>query len=120
MSLGIFLVGLKLGLIHFESDIHRIIAVQIILLKGNKVYVGKIEMWRLIEWLKVKSINSLLFEKVILVILNFSTTWLVEMGFSATNDVLTKKSNLWQRGEKRIITGEAEPRLGSSTWQTDR
>ena len=56
----------------------------------------------LIEWLKVGSSYPLLFEKVVSFLLGFPTTWLMEAGFSAVNDLFTKKRHQLQiqkRGE---------------------
>ena len=67
--------------------------------------MANIERNGLIGWLSVGSFYPLLFEKVIPFLLGFPTTWLVEAGFSAVNDLLTKKRSQLQiekRGELRL------------------
>ena len=86
-----------------DNDPH--VAVELLELKENDALMTSIESEGLIGWLKVKSSHPLLFEKVIPYLLGFPTTWLIEAGFSAANDVLTKKRNLLQikqRGDIRL------------------
>jgi len=83
-----------------EEGIDPTIAGELLELKENKVLMTNIERDGLNGWLKVGSIHPLLFEKVVPFLLGFPTTWLVETGFSATNDLLTKKRNQL-RTEKR-------------------
>ena len=71
----------------------NIVVVEFLELKENKVLMGTIEKERLIGWLKVKSSHPLLFENVVLFLLGFPTA--LEIRFSAANDVLTKKYDLW-------------------------
>ena len=84
-----------MDMVHFdvliEQDTDPIIVVEHLKLKENKVLKGGIQRERLIGWLKVKSSHSQLLEKIIQFLLSFLTTWLVEVGFSAPNDVLTMK-----------------------------
>ena len=66
-----------------------------------------IERNGLIGWLSVGSFYPLLFEKVVPFLLGFPTTWLVEAGFSAVNDLLTKKRHQLQikkRGDLRPVS----------------
>ena len=88
-----------------EEDLDPIIAGELIELKENKILMSNIERNGLNGWLKVGSTHPLLFEKVVPFLLGFPTTWLVETGFSATNDLLTTKRNQLQiekRGELRL------------------
>ena len=67
--------------------------------------MANIERNELIGWLSVGSFFPLLFEKVVLILFGFPTTWLVEAGFSAVNDLLTKKCHQLQiekRGDLRL------------------
>ena len=67
--------------------------------------MANIERSRLIGWLSVGSFYPLLFENVVLFLHGFPTTWLVEAGFSAVNDLLTKKRHQLQiekRGDLRL------------------
>jgi len=50
----------------------------------------------LIGWLKVGSSYTLLFENEVPFLLGVPSTWLVEAGFSAVNDLLTKKHHQLQ------------------------
>jgi len=87
--------GWIMDMAHFdvlsEEDIDLIIAGELLELKENKVSMANIERNGLIGWLKVGSSYPLLFEKAVPFLLGFSTNWLVEAGFSAVNDLLTKK-----------------------------
>ena len=74
-----------------EEDIDPVIAGELLELKENKALMANIERNRLIGWLSVGSLYPLLFEKVVPFLLGFPTTWLVERGFFAVNDLLTKK-----------------------------
>ena len=56
--------------------------------------MGRIERKGLIGWLKVKLSLPFLFEKVVLFLLAFLTTWLVEPKYFAATNVHTKKCNL--------------------------
>ena len=94
---------------HFDSlseeDIDPIIAGELLELKKNKVSMANIERDGLIGWLKVGSSHPFLFEKVVPFLLGFPITWLVETGFSAANDLLTKKRHQLQiekRGDLRL------------------
>ena len=49
-----------------------------------------------------RSFYPLLFEKVVPFLLGFPTTWLVKAGFSAVNDLLTKKLQIEKRGDLRL------------------
>ena len=88
--------GWIIDMAHFdvlsEKDIDPIIAGKLLELKDNKALIANIERNRLIGWLSVRSFYPLLFEKVVPFLLGFPTTWLVEAGFFAVNDLLTKKS----------------------------
>ena len=105
-------------IIHFEvlseEDIDPIIAGELLELKENKALMANIERNGLIRWLSVGSFYLLLFEKVVPFLLGFPTTWLVEAGFSAVNDLLTKKCHQLQI-EVRRFTLEVEPRFSSAT-----
>ena len=79
-----------------EEDIDPIIAGELLELKENKALMGNIERNGLIGWLSVGSFHPLLFEKVVPFLLGVPTTWLVEAGFSAENDLLTKKRHQLQ------------------------
>ena len=79
-----------------EQNIDSIIAVELLELKENKILMRRIETKGLIEWMKVKFSYPSLFEKIVPLFLSFLITWLVAAGFSATNDVFTKKRNLSQ------------------------
>ena len=79
-----------------EKDIDSIIAGELLELKENKALKANIERNGLIGWLSVGSFYPLLFEKVVPFLLGFSATWLVEAGFSAVNDLLTKKRHQLQ------------------------
>ena len=88
-----------------EENIDPIIADELLELKENKALMANIERNGLIGWLNVGSLHPLLFEKVISFLLGFSTTWLVEAGFSSVNDLLTKKRHQLQiekRGDLRL------------------
>ena len=88
-----------------EKDIDPIIAGELLKLKENKALMVNTEKNGLIEWLSVRSFYPLLFEKVVPFLLGFPTTWLVEAGFSAVNDLLTKKRHQLQiekRGDLRL------------------
>ena len=101
--------GWIIDIAHFdvlsEENVDPIIAGEILELKENKALMANIERNGLIGWLSVGSFYPLLFEKVIPFLLGFPTTWLVEAGFSAVNDLLTKKRSQLQiekRGELRL------------------
>ena len=92
--------GWIIDMAHFdvlnEKDINPIIAGELLKLKENKELMANIERNGLIGWLSVGSFYPLLFEKVVPFLLRFPTTWLVEAGFSAVNDLLTKKRHQLQ------------------------
>ena len=79
-----------------EEDIDPIIAGELLELKENKALMANIERNGLIGWLSVGSFYPLLFEKAVPFLLGFPTTWLVEAGFSAVNDLLPKKRHQLQ------------------------
>ena len=87
--------GWIIDMAHFEvlseEDIDPVIAGELLELKENKALMANIERNGLIGWLSVGSLYPLLFEKVVPFLLGFPTTWLVETGFFAVNDLLTKK-----------------------------
>ena len=87
--------GWIIDMAHFdilsEEDIDRIVAGELFELKENKALMTNIERNGLIGWLSVGSFYLLLFETVVPFLLGFLTTWLVEAGFFAVNDLLTKK-----------------------------
>ena len=90
-----------------EEDIDPAIAGEHLELKENKALMVNIERNGLIRWLSVGLLYPLLFEKVVPFFLGFSTTWLVTWlaGFSAVNDLLTKKRHQLQiekRGDLRL------------------
>ena len=70
-----------------EEDIDPIIPGELLELKENKALMANIKKNGLIGWLNVGSFYLLLFEKVVSFLLGFPTTWLVEAGFSAVNDL---------------------------------
>ena len=101
--------GWIIDMAHFdvlsEENIDPIIAGELLELKENKALMANIERNGLIGWLSVGSYYPLLFEKVIPFLLGFPTTWLFEAGFSAVNDLLTKKRHQLQiekRGDLRL------------------
>ena len=101
--------GWIIDMAHFdvlsEEDIDPVIAGELLELKDNKALMANIKRNGLIGWLSVGSYFPLLFEKVVLFFLGFPTTWLVEAGFSAVNDLLTKKCHQLQiekRGDLRL------------------
>ena len=87
--------GWIINMAHFdvssEEDVDPIIAGELLELKENKALMKNIERNGLIGWLSVGSFYPLLFEKVVPFLFGFPTIWLVEAGFSAVNDLLTKK-----------------------------
>ena len=88
-----------------EEDIDPIITGELFELKEDKVLMANIERNCLIEWLTVGSSYPLLFEKVVTFLLGFPATRLVEAGFSAVNDLFTKKRHQLQiekRGDLRL------------------
>ena len=100
--------GWIIDMAHFdvlsEEDIDPIIAVELLELKENKALMAKIERNGLIRWLSIRLFYPLLFEKVVPFLLGFLTTWLVEAGFSAVNDLLTKKRHQLQIEKREIYT----------------
>ena len=102
--------GWIIDMAHFdvlsEEDIDPVIA-ELLEPKENKALMVNIERNGLIEWLSVGSLYPLLFEKVVPFLLGFPTTWLVTWlaGFSAVNDLLTKKRHQLQiekKGDLRL------------------
>ena len=88
-----------------EEDMDSVIAGELLELKKNKALMENNERNGLIGWLSVGSLYPFLFEKVVPFLLGFPTTWLVEAGFSAVNDLLTKKRHQLQiekRGDLRL------------------
>ena len=87
-----------MDVVHFnvfsQPDIDSIIAVELLELKESNASIGRIESKRLVGLVEVKSLHHLLFQKVAPYLLGFPITWLVEVEFSAANDVLTEKRNL--------------------------
>ena len=100
------LTGWIIDMAHFdvlnEEDINSIIAGELLKLKENKALMANIERYDLIGWLSIGSFYSLLFEKVVPFLLGFPTIWLVEAGFSAVNDLLTKKRHQLQIEKKDL------------------
>ena len=96
--------GWIIDMAHFdvlsEEDIDPIIAGELLELKENKALMANIERNGLIRWLSVGLFYPLLFEKVVPFLLGFHTTWLVEAGFSAVNNLLTKKRHQLQNKKR--------------------
>ena len=88
-----------------EEDIDPIIGGELLELKENKALMANFKRNGLMGWLRVGLFYPLLFEKVVAFLLGFPTTWLVEAGFSAVKDLLTKKRHQLQiqkRGDLRL------------------
>lgn len=79
-----------------EEDIDPIIAVELFLLKENKISMGNIEREVLFWYMKVKSCRPFSLKRLFHFILGFPATWSIEAGFSATHYALTRKRNLLQ------------------------
>ena len=99
--------GWIIDMAHFDvlsgEDIDPVIAGELLELKENKALMANIERNGLIGWLSVGSLYSLLFEKVVPFLLGFHTVWLVEAGFSAVNDLLTKKRHQLQIEKRKDL-----------------
>ena len=99
--------GWNIDMEHFdvlsEENIDPIIAGELLELKENKAFMANIERNGLIRGLSIGLFYPLLFEKVFPFLLGFLTTWLIEAGFSAVFDLLTKKRHQLQIEKKRDL-----------------